>query len=103
MFDISNMKNSGKDNELVPFITSAPTTYSLPPLGIQPHVGCTCGLIPPCSGRYRVKSLRSSFMGLYPQTPLPRILALPIRRWGLRVRTVGPPIWIKIRVINFAN
>ena len=32
------------------------------------HDHCTCGLISPYSGRDCVKSLRSSYMGLYPQS-----------------------------------
>jgi len=38
------------------------------PLWMCLEVHCTCGLIPPYSGRDCVKSLRSSYMGLYPQS-----------------------------------
>jgi hypothetical protein len=40
--------------------------WSHPSLG-RTGVPCTCGLVSPYSGRDCVKSLRSSYMGLYPQ------------------------------------
>ena len=41
-------------------------------------VHCTYGLISPCSGHDCVKSLRSSYMGLYPQRGEPRG---PLPKW----------------------
>jgi len=53
----------GEPSEVAPPLLAADAKASLR----RTEVHCTCGLISPYSGRDYVKSLRSSYLGLYPQ------------------------------------